>query len=279
LPDQDSQEPSGLLRTLASVFSGVLFGLLLSKLNTPSGGPTQNNCTTIDPENDAKPKAPLSSLQVPITSRVPPIPTERYQPDRRKDNTQKWKKRTEIAGVITALVLLIVNIFTTLGTWKAANGAKEAADVAVGQLRPWLDVDITRMEVAFDAVGSASVQIEIKVLNDGHSPATDVNVIPSVVNSNQIQGADIDQSQRKMCEQFENEPEGWGPAVFPNKEFVRTYGVAVSQTDVAKTGKTFVPSIIRRDLLHDSRQGAVSSNQLFLQHRQGKTPQRPSCAH
>lgn len=232
---QKPEESRRPLDILFSIFSGVLIGLFLSKLNTPANEPTEGNSTTIHPENEAEPKTPL----VP-----PPASANHYYPNRCQDNTPPWKKRTEIAAVCIAGLLLIANIFVTVGTWKAANAAKDAAEASEGQLRPWLDAEVTGIKVIFDTEGNASVEVTMKVVNVGHSPATDVNAIPNVINSNQISGTEIDETQRKSCKQFEEEPKGWGPAIFPGKDFVRTYGVPLSKVELSKTGKMIFPNIV-----------------------------------
>jgi hypothetical protein len=124
LPSQNPDEPPGLLKILASVFSGVLFGLFLSKFDTP----TENDRESVHPKNNPRSETTLGSSQIPVTTQVPPTPSQHYQPDRRKDNTPPWKKKAEIAAVSIAGGLLLINIFVIIGSWRAANAAKEAAD-------------------------------------------------------------------------------------------------------------------------------------------------------
>lgn len=133
-PSQNSPEPRGLLHILASAFSGVLFGLFLSKLNTPSNDPTHRNRESAHPKDNPGPETTRSPLQIPITSQVPPAPAH-YYPDSRKDNTPPWKKWTEIVAVGVACGLLIANVIVTIGTWRAANAAKDAADWSGHQAR------------------------------------------------------------------------------------------------------------------------------------------------
>lgn len=130
-PPQNSDEQSGLLKILASVFFGVLFGLFLSKLDTP----TEDDGGSVHPKNNPGPETTLGRLQIPVTPQAPPPATMHYYPDRQKDNTPRWKKRTEIVAVCIAGGLLIVNIFVTVGTWKAANAAKDTNESAEKSFR------------------------------------------------------------------------------------------------------------------------------------------------
>ena len=130
-PSQNPDEQPGLLKILASVFSGVLFGLFLSKFDTP----TKNDGEPIHPKDNPRPETTLGSLQVPATPQVPPTPTQHYYPDRRKDSTPRWKKWTEIVAVCIAGGLLIANAFVTVGTWKAAKAARDAARIADATLK------------------------------------------------------------------------------------------------------------------------------------------------
>jgi hypothetical protein len=97
-PSQNPDEQPGLLKILASVFSGVLFGWFFSKLDTPA----KDNGEPIHPKDNPRPETSLGALQIPVTPQIPPTPAQHYQPDRRKDNTPRWKKWTEIVAVSIA---------------------------------------------------------------------------------------------------------------------------------------------------------------------------------
>jgi hypothetical protein len=178
---QNPDEPSGLLKILASVFSGVLFGLFLSKLDTP----TENDRKSVHPQNNPRPETPLGPLQIPVAPQVPPAPTKQYYPDRRKDDTQRWKKNTEIVAVGIAGGLLVANIFVTVGTWKAAKAAKHAANTADATLKSSQQSFETdqRPYVVTDGVPSFSfnaktkkvnfAEASIRLKNTGRTPAFD----------------------------------------------------------------------------------------------------------
>src|SRR5262249_15624207 len=85
-----------------------------------------------DDSTDAnKSEATVRPLVIPY---VPPPDSKYHGPDRRKDNTPKWKKKTELGALVIALLLLLVNIFMGWGNWRAANAAKDAAKTAASTL-------------------------------------------------------------------------------------------------------------------------------------------------
>lgn len=131
-PSQNQQEPSGLLHVLASVFSGVLFGMFLSRLRTSASKPSYDTRESIQPKNVSTQQEPPSTV-VGLSEFLPPKADHRC-PHSRTDNTPQWKKKTEIAAVVIASGLLVVNILVTIGTWKAANAAKEGVELTRRQV-------------------------------------------------------------------------------------------------------------------------------------------------
>jgi hypothetical protein len=92
--------------------------------------PQQKGRKTIcknDGPNDNEQPVEARSL---LVSYVPPIPTQYNGPERRKDNTPRWKKRAELTALFTAVLLLVVNVFIGWGNWRAAGAAKSSADTA-----------------------------------------------------------------------------------------------------------------------------------------------------
>jgi hypothetical protein len=174
-PPQNSDEPSGLLRTLAAAFSGVLFGVFLSKLKAPSDNPTEGYSESVHPKDNSRPETALGSLQIPITTQVPPSPAEHYHPDRRKDNTPRWKKWTEIIAVGIAGGLLIANGFVTVGTWKAAKATKASVDLARKNAhfdqRAWLGISYGTYKYAVNE----PFGVTFEVADTGKTPARNVN--------------------------------------------------------------------------------------------------------
>jgi hypothetical protein len=134
-----SRSSSWLHALLLVLPLGVWF---LSKLRTP----TQDINEPISPQDDTTPKHP--EREPTVGSDIPPAPTQHYQPDRRKDNTPKWKKWTEIIAVGVGVGLLGINILLWCSTKKAADAAKSAAETGARQLE------------AFEAAQAAHLVIE-----------------------------------------------------------------------------------------------------------------------
>jgi hypothetical protein len=171
---QNSDEPSGLLRTLLAAFSVVLFGLFLSRFKTPRNNPTETNSGTIYPQDNAKPKERLGVSQASVAAQTPPTPTQQYYPDRRKDNTPKWKKRIEISAVIIAGVLMVANIFVTIGTWKAANAAKHAAESAERQRISFENSQRGQLTIENFHYGFGDANVHFELWNRGNSSIKEI---------------------------------------------------------------------------------------------------------
>jgi hypothetical protein len=132
--EPESNESRGLLRTLSAAFSGVFLGFLLSRSNTPTNNPAQGG-EPVYPEDNATPERTFGQFQTSIPSEIRPSPAQHYGPDGRKDNTPPWKKNTEIAAVCIAGGLLVVNLFVTIASWRAASASKGAAEWTANQTR------------------------------------------------------------------------------------------------------------------------------------------------
>lgn len=224
---QNSPEPSGLLRILWAAFSGVLFGVFLSKLKPPAKGSSES----IHPQNNSDPEKSLSPrTPLPIPP-VPPTPTEHYQPDRRKDNTPKWKVWTEIAAVGIAGALLVANIFVTVGTWKAAIAAKSAAETAAKQLeltdRPWVTVDMFINSPLISTDNGVQMDFVFVPKNIGHSPAQNVSINPHLVPI--FIGEDVREMQKRICESaVQDQSVNFKYVLFPNEPYSEPMGLSMS---------------------------------------------------
>jgi hypothetical protein len=109
---------------------------------------------------------------------VAPASRQQFQPDRRKDNTPHWKKRAEIAAMIIALGLLIVNIFQMSATQRAADSAEKSAKVADFALkitgRAYVGPESGN---GVDFVRGSVGHIDMIVRNTGHTPALDYGAV------------------------------------------------------------------------------------------------------
>lgn len=116
--------PSGLLRTLAAVFSGVLFGLFLSK----SRAPYEDRTESVHPQDTADEET-YNAPPI-VGSNSPPSPAPEDNSKGNANNTPTWKKWVEISIAAGTLGLLGVNILLWHSTRKAADAAASAANTA-----------------------------------------------------------------------------------------------------------------------------------------------------
>ena len=117
---QNSPERPGLLYILFSVL-GVLW--LFSQFRAPHNYSRESIHPQDTPEDEYK------------SGKATPRGMLMAQPPRNTENTRERRKRKtpwwEIAAVLIALGLLVVNIFLWCATKKAAEAAKGAADTAI----------------------------------------------------------------------------------------------------------------------------------------------------
>jgi hypothetical protein len=159
-PSQNSDEPPGLLKTLAAVFSGVLFGLFLSKLDEPP----ENRRQAIGPQDStANPQSGANTLPVTVVQVVNSEP-QKDQTNWSKDNAPFRKKVYEWGVAAGTIGLLVVNIFLMRYTREAANAAKESADlsrqIAEGQNAAFFNI-------AIDFTGEGRGELTVNMRNDG----------------------------------------------------------------------------------------------------------------
>jgi hypothetical protein len=123
---QNSDEPSGLLRTVVAVFSGVLFGVFLSKLRTPikKSGKSEPPQEYTGEERSDRP------FQPPIVTKIAPAPPQQNEANGTKDDTPPWKKIAERSIAVATVGLLVINIFVFCATKKAADAARDSANTA-----------------------------------------------------------------------------------------------------------------------------------------------------
>lgn len=156
---QNSEEPSGLLGTLATVFSGVLFGLFLSKLRAP----IQESSESVCPEDTPEEKNRYRHTEPATISQIPPTPAQQNPTDRKKDDTPLWKKIIEIAALPIAIGLLLVNFFQLRLTQEQVHKGQRAYLVWHHAV---LDEPLS--------IGK-SPRATIELLNSGQTPAIDAS--------------------------------------------------------------------------------------------------------
>jgi hypothetical protein len=116
--EKKKSEPQGLLYILFAFF-GFLAGRSFSKFGTPQ-------------DRSANDTAPQSEPTLIAQVRSGPKQTEYAK--RRERHTPLWKKLVDSSAAIATVGLLIVNLFSLKATKKAADAAKESADLTRKQM-------------------------------------------------------------------------------------------------------------------------------------------------
>jgi hypothetical protein len=116
-PSQESPEPGGFLYILLSAFA-FFSGWLLCKSGSP-----QNRGESVSPQNATKEQRNRRNIEPAIVAQIAPTLVNQEYPNRRKEDTPRWKKWAEIAAVLIAFGLLVVNIFQMRATQKASETA------------------------------------------------------------------------------------------------------------------------------------------------------------
>jgi len=133
-------------------------------------------------ENDSAGDNHSDATVRPHVSYVPPTTSQYHGPDRRKDNTPKWKKKAEIIALVTAILLLLVNGFIGGANWRSANAAKNAVEQNINAFRiderAWVTIEPIRpvQLTPEDAKFPAAFTCDIYPKNVGKTVATDLVV-------------------------------------------------------------------------------------------------------
>lgn len=103
-PSQNSGEQPGLLKILGAVFSGVLFGLFLSKLKTPA----QQSIESISPKTKTSDKKDSAYDLSSFSTQIPPSPPTTENPCKCcHHKTPWWKIVLEIGTFVAAVGALV----------------------------------------------------------------------------------------------------------------------------------------------------------------------------
>ena len=117
-----TSESNGALYFVLSAFA-FLCGWALAKLRVPNHDRSQN-AAQVNTAPEDQPSTRRDAQQAPA-----PL-NQTYFIDRRKNGIPSWKKWTEIGAVAVAFGLLLVNILLLGATKKAADAAKNAAEIS-----------------------------------------------------------------------------------------------------------------------------------------------------
>jgi len=215
LSSQKPPEPRGLLRILASVFSGALFGWFLSKLNPP----IEQSTKTIPSQDSTDDRNAQSNPPLPLTVRI-----ESYPPPSISEETKTEKKEQRfisrgnfIATCLTSILaagLLIVTCKYVSYTYRTWREMQQQTRILAEAQRPWVMGFPVISKFAFMPDGSGQVWVSWRVDNFGHSPAFGIHIQNEIVLTspkdkrfeNTTVSAIPTDRQKEICEPMRKQP-------------------------------------------------------------------------
>jgi hypothetical protein len=189
-PSQNAEEPPSLLRVLASVVSGALFGLFLSRLRAPVGRSTgaEHGQNTVDQEPRRRETEPSNALRVVVES-LPSAETLSGK-QRAREARKEWYQWGMLGVQTLTLGAVVVYACLTYKQWRTMqysfNESQHQTRIYQQQLetaaRPWIKIVGVKTRgdgavvpaLSFQkSLGNqqATFQLDIAVRNIGHSVA------------------------------------------------------------------------------------------------------------
>lgn len=238
-PDRKTSSPGGISYTLLSALA-FLSGLWLANLRAPDDG-------------QSKSMSPVDHVRQGQTA---PTRKQANYIERRKRHTSLWTTLRESLSVLATVGLLLANVFLLASTKKAANAAKESADIAKKQLemseRPWITIAFTvNRPLQFDAAGGMGVGLQIVTKNIGHSVATSVRPIVGAEVEGSGEFMKVFKAQKDMCETWRTvrslpAPGNDQVTLFPQETYTEntTIGFSKDQIEKAQIGKGQITAVL-----------------------------------
>jgi|GEM_PF-2497290 len=173
LPSQSSDEPPSLLRTLGVVFSGVLFGLFLSKLQTPvsdshSSDETQNNPTYKRRDRD-------EFTDVSFRTRLPPVEPPQASPhhyDANDERRDRYNRGIFWLQLLTLIALVVYATFTYGLLCETRKSVQQADNNFRVDQRAW----VTISDIPVDSKKDSDWTVPLVFKNTGRTPAKNFTI-------------------------------------------------------------------------------------------------------
>jgi hypothetical protein len=198
MSSSSSQKPDehlGLLKTLASVFSGVLFGLFLSKFGTPIN--ESNN--SISPTTKTRDQNDDSENLPPLVPQIPPSPAN---PENSCKCCHHKMPRWKIALEIGILVFTGGAFFATAHYARTAKEQLEANErprMALDQERGQEGITLDRGVPSDEGPKTVTFFLRYSLRNFGHSPAQ-VNITAEIVNQDGGSAGSLTDRVKTKCD-------------------------------------------------------------------------------
>jgi hypothetical protein len=201
--------------------------------NSESGESSNNAGESVHPQDIPKPETGLAPARQTLIVKSPLDETK--SDTKSQKGTPVW----EIAAVLIALGLLVVNIFQLRANKRAANAAKSAADTAhdtlIASNRPWMNAEMHVIgPLAFNDAG-ANIPVSYKLINVGHSPAMKVWADVELYLPLNPQ-RDTEVERIRLCGETIKQSINMGQTVFPGADTTGEVTTAVNPEAIQKAG-------------------------------------------
>jgi len=157
-PSQNSGQPPGLLRTLFAAFSGVLFGLFLSKLKTPQ----QQSANSISPKEKSDDENDDRDKLSPFAAQIPPNKANSENACKCCHHKTPWWKITLEIGMLLATTgaFIAAAIYASVShkMWVEMQTQTELSE------RPWINI------VDVKTIGNNALIPALSFQGFGHGP-------------------------------------------------------------------------------------------------------------
>ncbi|MGC2464069.1 MAG: hypothetical protein WA517_02665 [Candidatus Acidiferrum sp.] len=231
--NQNSDEPLGLLHILAAVFSGVLFGLFLSKLKTP----IQESVNSISPNVEADDTNQKTQPESPFATNSPPSQSSPDNPCKCcHHKTPRWKIAVDV-GMLLATVgafgaaayyaHISKKMWYEMKTTNFQNKTQWEAEH-----RPWMGLDgINFTAIKFSSLRPSLISLHLEgtmvLKNFGTYPSFGANaemtpIIPIPMDKWTKDPLGKPPQIMFMCPEQTALPQG-GEVVFPSRGFVHPF--------------------------------------------------------
>jgi hypothetical protein len=146
---------------------------------------------------------------------------------------EKWINKVTVAVASVALGAAMLSAYfsheSMIAAIKAANEASRQADAAFADLRPWLQVELTLVQLRFADNLDANISYALRTKNVGKSPARNIQL--RIEGSAVIEDSAINSipNQKRLCDAAEKDAEQArcpGAFIYAGETGVGTLGIA-----------------------------------------------------
>ncbi len=259
-PRHNSSEPRSLLKTLAYAFSGALFGLFLSRLETPQRQPVDSLSPKVEPQN----KNDSEQIRSSLLSESPPSPQTAEQTCKCcHHKTPKWKifvDWTMLLATTGAFIAAAIYAGLSRHMWhEMQNQTCVQREATINAERAWIGLEEPpQVEVSSLKQKTYTAQIHMNIKNFGKGPALNV-----FTDSRMALHGHVEETLAISCDLISpfvglhpNRPVSsneditkhqWGQLIFPNQQLVTAISTAGESANVLGQEVFIVGCIVYKD--------------------------------